>query len=106
MREQKVIRLDRTRIPAEPRRNDHICRHRLVLVCEKTRMLECKACGQVIEPFDFMWQWANRDRNLEHTREAMKRDVERLTRELEDLKTDEKNTRARLKRLKEQQGSV
>jgi len=105
MSESKVIPFDPARIPAEPRRNNTPCRHTHVLVDEKTRMLECDACKQVIDPFDYMWEWANRDRNLAWTREALKRHIERLSQEVAALKKDERNTRARLKRLQGKEGA-
>lgn len=99
MSEKKVIQLDLTRIPARPVRNEGFCRHKYVLVDEKTRTLECDACGQVIDPYDFMWEWAIGDRKLEITKQALKDEVTRLRQEVENLKREEQNARTRLRRL-------
>lgn len=99
MTEQKIIQFDPSVLQAKTKPNEHYCRHANVFVVEKTRMLECQQCGQIIDPFDFMWQWANRDRNLQWTRDKLKKDIDELGERLSDMKKEEKNARARLKRL-------
>lgn len=99
MSNSNLIQFDPDKIPAKPKRNEDFCRHTYVVVCEKTRMLECDKCEQVIDPFDYMWEWANRDRNLAWQRDIMQKDIKRLNAEIITLKTDERNTKARLRRL-------
>lgn len=95
-----IIQLDLSRLPAVPKKREGFCQHTHVLVDEKTRMLECDACGQVIDPYDFMWEWATRDRNLQWTRDALKKDIAILRAEMEELKREERNIKSRLRRIK------
>ena len=99
MDETNLIQFELSKIPARPSRTKDFCRHLYVVVCEKTRMLECDKCGQVIDPFDYMWEWANCDRNLAGQRDIMKKEIKRLNADLAELKKDERNTKARLKRM-------
>ena len=87
------------RMKVTPKRHSESCRHFKTVICEKTRMLECEKCGEVIDPFDFMWKWASNDRNVELERDHLKKEIKRLTVELVELKRTERNTKARLKRL-------
>ena len=99
MSESKVIQFDKKRLPINIRKDTSFCRHMHVVVCEKTRMLECEKCQTMLDPFDYLWQWANKDRNLSWTRDALEKDIESLSTELKEMKRDERNTRSRLKRL-------
>lgn len=88
------------RLSAKPKRMPSYCRHPQVLVCEKTRMLECEKCGKVVDPYDYLWDWAIQEKNVEWEVTHLKAEIKRLTQELAALKKDERNTRSRLKRLK------
>jgi hypothetical protein len=81
-----------------PKRQDRFCRHQHVLVVQATRKLECEHCGAVVEPFDFMWEWANRRLNLEYSRNRLKEQIKRLEKRLEALKREERNVKARISR--------
>ena len=89
-----------TKLPLEPKRREGFCQHPHVFVCEQSRQLECSICEQIIDPFDYLYEWACKDRNLMSTRDALRKEIEKLKAELEALKRDERNTKQRLKRLK------
>lgn len=93
------LEFDPDKIPATPRHRKGYCCHSHVTVCEKTRMLECQNCGAIIDPFDFMWEWACKDRNLQYVRKELKKDIERLSTQLKELKRQERNTKARIRRV-------
>lgn len=59
---------------------------RQVIVDEKTRMLECRHCGRQIDPFDYLYKWAQ--------------DGDRRMSILKDLDTSIKVKTAQLEELK------
>jgi len=95
----KVIRFDPDRAPIRIREAKW-CKHPRIIVCEKSRSLECDACGAAIDPFDFMLRWAKGDRCLEARKRQLEDEVKRISGSLEELKREEKNLKARLRRLK------
>ena len=74
------------------------CQHMKVLVCEQTRMLECQHCGAQVEPFDYLWRWANRRLNFHRTEVSLISERKQLRSEIAELKRHERNTKGRLKR--------
>lgn len=94
----KVIKFDPDRMPVKVRRAK-FCQHPYIWVEEESRMLRCRKCDAVIDPFDFMFQWACKDRALELSRAAFEREIERLRKITKELRREEINTRARLRRL-------
>ena len=95
----KIIKFDKERLPLKIKRTK-FCNHPYVWVDEEIRMLKCRKCETVIDPYDYLYQWACRDRALERSRAAFEREVERLRKITTELKRKEINTRARLRRLK------
>jgi len=74
-----------------------------MIIREDIRMLQCRKCESIIEPFDFLWQWACKDRNLEYTRQQLKKEIEKLGANLKELKRQEHNIKARIKAKLEKQ---
>ena len=100
---KKVIRPDFSRkLCLTPKPREGCCNHSRVRVCQKTRMLKCQQCNAVIDPFDFMWEWANRDRRLEMDIKFLMKSIEKLRVELKELKRQERNIKARIRRAKAQ----
>ena len=97
-----IIQLNINKIPITLKHKKGYCRHPHVLACEKTRMLVCEKCGAIIDPFDFMWEWGCGDRNLEHIRKRLMEEVIQLDAELKELKRQERNVKARIKRMNKQ----
>lgn len=96
--DSKIIKFDPDRAPLRIR-SAKFCQHKYILVCEKSRTLECDVCGATIEAFDFMLKWAREDRFLEYRMKHMKDELKRLGEKLKKLRRMEKNARARLRRL-------
>jgi len=87
----KVIKFDPDRAPLRIR-STKFCQHKYIVVCEKSRTLECDVCGATIDPFDFMLKWAKEDRFLEYRLKEIKVELKRLGEKLRTLKRMEKNT--------------
>lgn len=94
----KVIKFDPNRMPVKVKRAK-FCIHGFVWVDEEIRALRCRKCETVIDPYDFMYQWACKDRALEWSRETLEKEIERLRKITKELKREETNTKARLRRL-------
>lgn len=75
-------------LPLTSKRKEH-CKEwcRRVVVDEKTRMLECECCKRVMEPFDYVWEWAVNGNNLAETHRDLDRQIRQKREELEKLKT-------------------
>lgn len=99
MSDSKIIQFNPSeRLPIIVKEREGYCIHNYVILDEKTRMLECGDCGQIIEVYDYMHEWAMGDRRLSLTRKSLRRDIKKLSAELEDLKREEKNIKARIRR--------
>lgn len=81
-----------------PKRREKFCRHRHVIAVEKTRMLECDHCGATIDPFDFIWDWANERVRFRYQNRELQLQCKETQKRLDDLKRQERNIRARIKR--------
>lgn len=93
----KIIKFDPDRAPLRIR-PAKFCQHKHLVVCEKSRTLECDVCGATIDPFDFMLRWAKEDRFLEYRLKEMQEDLIRTAKKIQNLKRIEKNIGARLRR--------
>ena len=63
-------------------------------------MVKCKKCNQIIDPFDYLMEWANGDRYLNDTRKRIKREIKKIGESLRLLRKEERNTKARIRRAK------
>lgn len=72
------------------------CRN--VFVCEKRRMLQCQDCGKMIDPFDYMAQWARKGDGRLGTLKDLEVQIKQRSSELERLKMDVQNAKAQLRR--------
>jgi hypothetical protein len=97
--DSKIVKFDPDRAPLSIR-STKFCRHKYIIVCEKSRTLECDTCGAAIDPFDFMLKWAKEDRSLEYRMKQLKDELKRLGEKLGKLRRMEKNVRARLGRAR------
>jgi hypothetical protein len=70
-----------------------------VVVDEADRKLECRDCGRIIEPFDYLWKTAKRRENVVHDLESLKSEVRLKRGELEKIKAEIQNERAKLRRI-------
>lgn len=93
----KIIKFDPSKIPLTPKHGGY-CRHYQLYVVEKYRHLECRKCGAIIDPFDFLFSWACEDYHLDANRKHLKKECRRLSDGLKELKRQERNIKARIKR--------
>lgn len=76
------------------------CRHMQVIADEKTRSLICESCGTVIDPFEYLWAIACKDDRLDYRKTRLEKEIKKLMPELEDLKRQERNIKARVRTAK------
>ncbi len=75
------------------------CRN--VFVCEQRRMLQCQDCGKMIDPFDYMAQWARKGDTRLGALKDLTVQVQAQRAKLERLKMDVSNAKAQLRRASE-----
>lgn len=80
------------------RRRKGYCEHIPVYVVEETRMLECRSCGAMVDPFDYMWKWACKGTRLTDGIKHLEGELRRMNAELEDLKRQRANLKAQIRR--------
>jgi hypothetical protein len=86
-----------------PKRRDGHCRCQQVRVIEQTRMLECQKCARVIDPFDFVWQQAQKQHRSVFNIQCSRDEVNRLQAEVEDLKRQKRNLKSCINRAQKEQ---
>lgn len=72
------------------------CRN--VFVCEKRRMLQCQDCGKMIDPFDYMAQWARKGDGRLGALKELDATLRKKGAELLALKAEVANAKAQLRR--------
>lgn len=97
----EVVRFDPTQQPLVPRHRDgNPCRHVNVYVVESTRSLECRACGDAIDPFDYLWSRAEDSARWVSALRHLHREVETLRAQLSELRREEQLTKSRLRQAR------
>lgn len=76
------------------------CGHHSLEVDQSMRMLKCIDCGITIDPFEFLWGWANRQWVLEYRVDDLQEQAKNLCDRIVELKREEQCIKARLKRAK------
>jgi len=80
------------------RRRGKFCRHRNTFVCEEQRSVECADCGAKLDPIDVLIQHMRHRERLMFEARFLQSDITRLKTELEVIKRDVRNGRARIRR--------
>jgi rubrerythrin len=75
-----------------------------VFVVEQERKIQCQSCDAMIDPFDFLWTWANRRFRFHQTVSELIKDRRELSEKIDELKRHEKNAKGRLKRAEAKLG--
>lgn len=75
------------------------CRHTRTVVNGKERTVTCAACGAIRDPFDVLLILADEHARVETWAVERKRELDRLGREIEILKTAKQNAKQALRRL-------
>lgn len=75
------------------------CRCLAVEIDEDRRLLRCQECGKYLAPFDWVVKIAKRETSLGHRYNSLRGDVLQIAEVVKRLKQEERNIRARLRRL-------
>jgi len=86
--------------PKTPSNEQRYCHHSHITVVAEMRLLLCNDCQLWIEPFDYLLGWAQKDWAAEQIAKQHRKEVEQRYKEKIKLKREERNIKARLKRLK------
>lgn len=78
------------------------CQHKKsVIVDEKEREVYCEDCGKQFDAFEYMLRIARGNDSAWDTRAKLEKEARELAEKVEELKRQERNTKARLKRAQE-----
>jgi hypothetical protein len=99
--EAAILSLDKARsmLPFKPVHSGH-CRHRPATIDVDKRILSCDKCGANLDPFDFLAGLSHDFDLYTVPLERLKRELDATAAKLEETKRQERNAKARLKRLK------
>lgn len=96
-----VIPLHPERPPLDVKRSKPTgCYHRQVLVHEEPREVRCQSCNALLDPFDVIMEYAERERRFHFASEYRQKKQRELEQRIEALKREERNTKARLNRAR------
>ncbi|MEZ5537613.1 MAG: hypothetical protein R3F02_18590 [Thiolinea sp.] len=76
------------------------CRHARVILVESSRVIECRDCGSLVEPFDWALRWSDKNSREVQQVKQMRKERKSLLESIEKLRREEQNTKARLKRAR------
>jgi len=79
------------------RRGKH-CLHRATEVCGEERIVTCKTCGATLDPIEVLVMMAGYRERLMFENKHARDQRDRVRAELEELKRDVRNTKARIRR--------
>lgn len=82
------------------------CSHDAVILNEHLRTIECRACGQILDPFNFVRNQAQVIARAWQAHKSAMVSVNEVTERVAALKKQEANLRAIVKRLQDKTGSV
>lgn len=74
------------------------CHHSLVTVGEKERVVRCRTCGAVVEPFDWMLSVAKKETQLADNVKALRQEERQRRQNIEKLIQIERNAKARIRK--------
>ncbi|WP_312836660.1 hypothetical protein [Pantoea sp.] len=73
------------------------CFHNKVETDEHRRVINCRLCGKVIDPFDWVLSIANKETKLDWELTGLRGEIKQHREGLEKLRREETNCRARIK---------
>jgi hypothetical protein len=85
-------------VTEEVRHYPYSCGKFNFLINSETQLVECQTCGQPLDPFAVLLEIAHDWKQIELRWEIASRDLERKREELQQVKRDLTNAKARLKR--------
>ena len=75
------------------------CQHRHCSVDEVLRRVVCSDCAEALDPIEVLIGWARHWERLADSCKALQEEIDRRAAALEALRREERNCRARLRRL-------
>jgi hypothetical protein len=84
--------------PVRLRRPEGFCAHRHSELDGASRRVYCRDCGVEVDPFTVLEKLANDYESFRVARDRMKADAKRASQELEGVKRELRNAKARLRR--------
>jgi hypothetical protein len=76
------------------------CRHRHSVIDQRARTVECDDCKAVLDPIQVLWDLANHYQRYHYTLDQTMAKVKKAEARLDDLRRQERNTKARIARAK------
>ena len=98
MSEDRIIRPEFGDPPMTVDRMEPVCLHKYIVVRPRSRTVWCRSCKSEIDPFDVVEDMAH---NWEHAT-WREREMRELANRVEQLKTEEANTKARIRNARKQ----
>jgi hypothetical protein len=87
--------------PLDVLRPHPYCFHRHVLVWQDRPRVDCKTCGATLDAHQVLLDYANKERSFYWKNEEAKRLLAEMNKRIEDLKREERNLKARVKRVRD-----
>lgn len=86
-------------LPVRTRHESRECWHRQhgSFVSEGARTVTCRGCGVALDPIEVLAQIARNREGLVHAGQRLRRERDYLTREVEELKRQERNAKSRIR---------
>jgi hypothetical protein len=82
-----------------PVKNKKYCIHQRVYIVKDDRQLRCQSCDAIVDLFDYLWDMANKRVRFKDNLASLRNKCHEVEYVLKDLERQERNARARLKRL-------
>jgi hypothetical protein len=82
------------------------CWHLSIVVDGNARTVECAKCGALLDPLEALLKFAREEINLGYRLQQLRDDCNKVAAKLDDTKRQERNARARLKRLQEKLNAI
>jgi len=83
------------------RRSFGDCRHVRVLVDADLRRVECRECGEILDPIEVLLQFASKERQFSYRKDAL----ENIQRRVQELSKEERRIKARISRAKKKESA-
>ena len=102
MEDPKIINLSDRKdgnLSLTPRENKPYCSHTHIEVVETDRLLQCTDCGSLLDPFDWLFSLAKKERYLKWQMDDLKKNIEEAHKQKADLDRDINNLKAKRRRL-------
>tara|TARA_R110000850_G_scaffold269167_3_gene401032 strand:- start:1918 stop:2229 length:312 start_codon:yes stop_codon:yes gene_type:complete len=81
-----------------PKKKGYKCRCSRVHIVEKSRMIECRDCGAVQDPYDYLMNMAETQNRVMIELDHRRREVAKLGAEIQELKRIKVNLNAQVRR--------